>query len=140
HFAGLAEAIGKPELVHDQRFSHSSGRFDNYNELMAIAENWTRQQYTDKADEIFSAAAVPSSPYRTLAASLDDPQLHLREMITTVTDSAGDVTVANAAMLFSETPANIPTWVADVGEHNRAIFDGELNLDAAQLAALDISV
>ena len=138
HFAGLAKAMNEPNLANDERFRTSSARFDNYNELMKLVEQWSMKLPTNTVHDRFTNEGVPSSPYRTLADTLDDPQLHQRDMLTAVEDSAGPLTVANSAMLFSETPAAIPSWVADVGEHNREVFIKELGFDENQLSALNL--
>lgn len=138
HFGAIASAMDRPALASDARFASSAARFDNYNELMSLVEQWTMQHATSTVDERFTQAGVPCSPYRSLTETLDDPQLHQRDMLVAVEDSAGPVTVANSAMLFSDTPASVPKWVADIGEHNREVFVKELGLAEEQLKTLGL--
>ena len=139
HLAGLAKVTENPTLLDDPRFSTSAARFDNYNELMAFTERWTERHATEELDKQFSAAGVPASPYRELDASLSDPQLLHRHMITAINNQAGEVVTADAAMLFSATPAKVKTWAATIGEHNNAILKDELQLEPAVLSALGVS-
>ena len=139
HLAGLAQVTQNPSLVEDPKFSTSAARFDNYNELMALTEQWTRHHHTEELDKQFSAVGVPASPYRALSESLLDAQLEHREMITSITNSAGEITTVDAAMVFSTTPAKVRTWVADIGQHNTDILRDELQLKPALLTALGIA-
>jgi len=74
------------------------------------------------------AAGVPVSPYRELAAALDDPQLAHREMLTRVVDAAGPLTVPDSPFLFSATTAAVRPAVPGLGEHGLAVLRDELGL------------
>ena len=63
------------------------------------------------------------------------PDIYAGEL-TDVIDAAGALTVTNAPFLFSETQAAIREWVADIGEHNAAVFEQELDLTQSEIAAL----
>ena len=139
HVAGLAKVTQNPRLLEDPRFASSAARFHNYNELMALTEQWTKNHSTEELDKQFSAAGVPASPYRSLSESLLDDQLRHRDMITSIANSAGEVTTVDSAMLFSETPAKIREWAADIGQHNTEVLAQELQLSAEVLSALGIS-
>ncbi|MEM7467855.1 MAG: CoA transferase [Pseudomonadota bacterium] len=139
HFKGLMKVIDRPDLLDDPRFSSSGARIENYNDMIAHAAEYMAQHTTDELDKRFAAEGVPSSPYRELADSLVDEQLTQRHMITQVEDGAGEVTIANAGALFSETPAAVQPWVADLGAHNEEILRDELALSPEVLDALNVA-
>ena len=102
-FVNLAEAIQRPDLLHDARFVTPRERFENYNLLMAEAEAWTRTRSAEQAVTVLSAAGVPCARYRDIAELADDPQLEHRDMLVEVVDGAGPLKVPNTPFLFSAT-------------------------------------
>ena len=135
-FEKLAVAIGRPEILHDPRFSNSRTRFEHYNDLMALTEAWTRSRSAEDALRGLTAADVPCARYRHIAELADDPQLKHRNMLVEVVDGAGPLKVPNTPFLFSETHAAVRPAVATVGQHNDAVLRDELGLNDGDIAAL----
>lgn len=125
-FEKLTDCIGQSELRHDARFATQRARLANYNDLMAVIEEWTRTQPAAAALRALTAADVPCAPYRKLAELRDDLQLQHRGMLTEIVDSAGPLLVPNTPFLYSETQAAVRPWVAQVGAHNEAVVIDEL--------------
>ena len=71
------EAIGRPELKDDPRFSSVAARFRNVRDYFAVRTDALTRKTTAEWIEIFDRADVPSAPYHTLESLMDDP--HLRE-------------------------------------------------------------
>ncbi len=136
HFEDLVDLMGRPELKTDPRFAATVSRLHNYAELQAIAADWTRTKTTADVLERLSERKIPVSSYRDIAATLDDPQLQHRKMITEVNDNGGSLKVPNTPFLFSRTHAAVRPHVANIGEHNQAVLRDELGLDPTTLAAL----
>ena len=136
HFEDLVDLMGRPELKTDTRFAATVARLHNYAELQAIAADWTRTKTTADVLERLSERKIPVSSYRDIAATLDDPQLQHRKMITEVNDNGGSLKVPNTPFLFSRTHAAVRPHVANIGEHNQAVLRDELGLDPTTLAAL----
>ena len=81
---GFFEAIGRPELKDDPRFSSIAARFahvDAYFELRASA---LRAKTTAEWLEILDRLDVPAMPYHTFETLLDDPHLADVGLIETV--------------------------------------------------------
>lgn len=127
-FEQLAECIGQPALKADPRYATTSARLGHYAELMATVADWCRELPTAEAVARLEAAGVPVSPYRDLAAALDDPQLAHRGMLTTVVDAAGPLTVPDSPFRFSAATAAVRREVPRLGEHGDAVLGGELGL------------
>lgn len=135
-FEQLADCIGEPGLKRDPRYATTTARLANYAALQALIGAWCAALTTDEAVARLERAGVPVSPYRELAAALDDPQLQQRAMLTSVVDEAGPLIVPDSPMMFSATTAAVRARVPRLGEHGEAVLATELGLDAVSLAAL----
>lgn len=133
HFEALAKIIGQPSLSDDPRFADTASRLRHYDQLMTITARWVRTRTTADVLARLTERKIPVSNYRDIAASLDDPQLSHRNMITQINDAGGPLTVPNAPFLYSHTHAAVRPWVAAIGEHNGAVLHDELGLDPLTL-------
>ena len=69
------DAIGRPELKTDPRFSSIPARFANVKEYFEIRLGALKEKTTAEWLEIFDRGDVPAMPYHTLDSLLDDPHL-----------------------------------------------------------------
>jgi len=74
----LFDAIGRPELKTDERFSTIPARFRNVGEYFRIRAEALKEKTTAEWLEIFDRCDVPAMPYHTLDSLMEDP--HLREV------------------------------------------------------------
>ena len=72
---GLFEAIGRPELKADPRFSSVEARFANVNEYFRIRAEALKTKTTGEWVDLLGRADVPAMPYHTLDSLLEDPHL-----------------------------------------------------------------
>ena len=75
---GLFDAIGRPELKTDPRFSSVQARFANVKEYFRIRAEALKMKTTAEWLELLERADVPAMPYHTLDSLLEDP--HLKEV------------------------------------------------------------
>ncbi len=71
----IFDAIGRPELKTDPRFSSVSARFKNTPEYYRIRAEGLRQKTTAEWLAIFDATDVPAMPFQTLDDLMEDPHL-----------------------------------------------------------------
>ena len=71
----LFDAIGRPELKTDERFSTIAARFRNVGEYFRIRAEALKEKTTAEWLEIFDASDVPAMPYHTLDSLMEDPHL-----------------------------------------------------------------
>lgn len=135
-FEQLADCLGQPTLKQDPRFATTPARLGNYALLQEIVGAWCATQPTATVVAALEQAGVPVSPYRDLAATLDDPQLRHRGMLTSIVDDAGPLTVPDSPFMFSATTAAVRAAVPRLGEHGDAVLTGELGIGAAARADL----
>jgi crotonobetainyl-CoA:carnitine CoA-transferase CaiB-like acyl-CoA transferase len=69
------DAIGRPELKTDPRFSTVPARFANVKEYFEVRFEAMKAKSTDEWLEIFDRADVPAMRYHTLDSLLEDPHL-----------------------------------------------------------------
>ena len=69
------DAIGRPELKTDPRFSNIPARFANVKEYFEIRMGALKGKTTAEWLEIFDRGDVPAMPYHTLDSLLEDPHL-----------------------------------------------------------------
>jgi crotonobetainyl-CoA:carnitine CoA-transferase CaiB-like acyl-CoA transferase len=74
----LCEAIGRPELSADERFSDFAARDRNRDELSAILDDVFATRTTSAWLDVLADAAVPSARVNDVEEALRDPQAEAR--------------------------------------------------------------
>ena len=134
-FQGLAKAADRADWLTDPRFAVYADRRQNWGELIQELESWSRTVTTDECQAVFNRTGVPSSPYRTVAEALADPQLEQRQALAEVTDRAGSFRILNAPFRLSAANTSVVGFSAALGEHSAKVL-GELGYSAADIADL----
>jgi formyl-CoA transferase len=76
-FAAVAEVIGRPDLMTDERFAKPPARAKNATALTEIIESWTRGHNKHEVMQAFAGEGIPCGAILDTAEVLADP--HLRE-------------------------------------------------------------
>jgi len=133
----LCAAMGREDLVDDERSRDGPSRAANAAFLDPIIEGWlgglTRTEATDR----LNAAGVPTGPVYTAEDVFADPQVAARGMLMPVTDpQLGAHRFARTVPLMSEAP-DLPAEPApDLGQHTEAVLHDLLGYDGAAIRAL----
>jgi crotonobetainyl-CoA:carnitine CoA-transferase CaiB-like acyl-CoA transferase len=80
----LCSALGRPELVRDERFADFAGRDRNREALLAILDPALAVRTTAEWLDILGAAGVPCAPVNDVAAALEDPQTIARGAVVEI--------------------------------------------------------
>ena len=84
HFwRNLAEIIGMPDLIEDERFNSFGSRYDNRKELVEILSKQLVEKSTEEWLKQFKGK-VPSGPVNTIEQALSEEQVHARGMVANV--------------------------------------------------------
>ncbi|MFC9436528.1 CaiB/BaiF CoA transferase family protein [Nocardia sp. NPDC057030] len=138
-FARLAEAMGRPELASDARYSTHIARGARMAELDDLIGAWTATVETDRLLERLHTAGVPAGRIFTARDMFADPHFAAREAIVRLAHPEfGELPMHNVFPKLSETPGGIRHPGPELGEHNRDVYGGLLELDTdaiGQLAA-----
>jgi crotonobetainyl-CoA:carnitine CoA-transferase CaiB-like acyl-CoA transferase len=135
-FNRFCDAMERPDLAVDARFSSTRARIENRDELLAILEDVIRQRPAAEWLARLDAADVPASPVNNLQDALAHPQVRHREMLQSVEHPvAGEVQLLRNPIKLSETPIGDCSAPPVVGQHTTEILQS-LGYDDAKIAAL----
>lgn len=118
HWPILCEAMGRPDLVDDERTSTNRRRNANREMVMDIVEGWLAERTTAEVIEILGGK-VPVGPVNTNEMLFDDPHLEAREMLVALQTPGGErpTVFANTPIHFSRTKAGANRRAPLLGEH-----------------------
>lgn len=133
NFLTLCDAIGRPELKQDARFSTVPERTRHWEELMACAETWTRRRSVRECLDLLEAAGVPCSHYGEPRDVLSDPHLIARGAFAKVRDGGGEFIGVNPPYRMSGTGAELRPTVPGKSEHTLSVLREMLGLSDAEL-------
>ena len=132
----LAEAMGRPELIADERFKDNFSRLKNNDELEAIVYEWAGRQNAKDVYQTAGAARTPIAYVHTLADLLASEQLLSRDFFQPVDHPvAGEHTHPGAPFRMSSVEwrtARAPL----LGEHNEELYCDEMGLPRRDIARL----
>ena len=136
-FQNNAKAIGRPELVEEERFADNPARVKNSAELDRIFGGWIASHTQDEVVEAFRAANGTIAPIYSIDQMFADPHFIAREAITAVSDDDfGTVQMQNLVPRFRNTPGQIRWAAKDMGADNDAVYHAIAGLDDATLNEL----
>jgi crotonobetainyl-CoA:carnitine CoA-transferase CaiB-like acyl-CoA transferase len=133
----FANAIGKPELLTDPRFSNATERANNRLALAEIIEEWLQSfPSRDEPLAILAEHRVISGPVLDVAGATNHPQMKARHALQEVTHPGiGPLPLPVAPMRFSNAAVAIHGRTPALGEHNETILT-ELGYTPERIAEL----
>ncbi|MBT2686915.1 CoA transferase [Bacillus sp. ISL-47] len=137
-FSRLCEAMEKPELAEDPRFSTHNARGENMKLLDSIIEEWTKTLTAKEALSILEEKGVPSGLIYNAKDILEDPQYKEREMIIKVEHpELGEFPMPGIVPKLSRTPGEVKHAGAEImGKHNIEIYCKLLGFNEEKLEEL----
>ncbi|MER7543226.1 CaiB/BaiF CoA transferase family protein [Actinomadura sp.] len=136
-FARLAKTMGRPELADDPRFAGHAARGRNMAELDELISAWSATLETADLLETLHEGGVPAGRIYTAKDMFEDPHFAAREAIVRLAHpDFGELPMHNAFPKLSETPGAVRHPGPALGEHNREVYGGLLDLREDEIAAL----
>jgi crotonobetainyl-CoA:carnitine CoA-transferase CaiB-like acyl-CoA transferase len=117
-FESLCAAIGRPELVADDRFRSGRRRLANRAELAAEISAATRTATTAHWEQVLVDVGVPCGPVHRLDEVWDDPQVQATDMVV----GEGRARRIGHPVKLSSTPMAVRSAVPGLGEHTRSVL------------------
>jgi len=137
NFEKTMRAIGRTELLDDDRFSTPALRRENMAVFVEITKEWATDKTLAEVAGIFDEHDIPHGKVASSAEVLSNPTLTAREMFVEVDmPGAGPASVLNTPFNFSGTrtkPAGPPPRL---GEHTRDVLTGILGLSETRYEQL----
>ena len=128
HFPGVCAAIGRPDLLEDERFGESTLRRRNSAALIEAFDEAFRSQPLEHWTAQFATHDVWWSPAQTMAQVLEDPQIVAAGGFVEVDNPGGDpIFSVNSPITFRGDQLRRTGHSPAVGEHNDEVL-GELGL------------
>lgn len=136
-FTRLAEAMGRPELAEDERYSTHSARGEHQEQLDGLIAEWTATLTSADLYDLMLEHGVPTGRIYRAPEMLEDAHFAARDAIVKPEHpELGAFPMQNVAPKLSDTPGEVK-WVGPkLGEHNDEIFGGLLGLSDERVAEL----
>jgi len=119
----LFDAMGRPELATDPRFSDHQARGQNMEELDALIQQWTETLPCEELEDVLDRQAIPRGRVYTPADILADAQYAARKMVVRM-DAPGysaPVPMPGVVPKLTRTPGEIRRPGPELGEHTAAV-------------------
>jgi crotonobetainyl-CoA:carnitine CoA-transferase CaiB-like acyl-CoA transferase len=137
-FRRLCEAMGRPELSTEPRFSDRRARNAHGKEIDAIVADWLGARVYADIEQAFNAHGVTFTRVFTMADIFADPHFAARGMLAKVADDEiGEVTVAAPVPRLSATPGRITKSGGRVGQDTHAVLRDLLGLNDTAIDELE---
>lgn len=117
-FRKLADALGAPELVEDERFKDNEARNEHRLALTEILEGLLAEQDGHELCDQLLAQGVPAGPVQQIPEVLTHPHTLGREMVKEVDDYRG----LGIPIKLSRTPGNVRHKPPHFGEHGHDVL------------------
>ncbi len=119
----LCRAIGREDLMEDERFRAPWDRKAREEELAALLEETFSTQDTEHWLELLDGAGVVAGPIYNMEQVYQDPQVLAREMLVDIEDpELGTIHSIGVPVKLSDTPGSIRRRAPALGEHSGEIL------------------
>jgi crotonobetainyl-CoA:carnitine CoA-transferase CaiB-like acyl-CoA transferase len=116
-------AIGRPDLLTDERYAANAGRVRNREALKQTIEDTLAQGDVKDWMAKIEAAGVPCAPINTIPMALEDPQVKQRGMLRHLPHpTAGSVPQVVSPMRFADAPLSYDRAPPLLGEHTEEVL------------------
>ena len=130
----MCKAIGREELLEDERFATNADRMAHIEGLTEIMEGTFASRKTEEWVAILEEARVPCGPIYDIQQVYADPQVKAREMEVEIDHPvAGRIKNIGVPVKLSDTPGSIRVAAPMLGQHTDEIL-GELGFSAGEIA------
>ena len=126
----LCQAMGRDDLIEDERSATGTARAANVETLQPIIEGWLRTLTREQAVDTLNAIGVPCGPVYTAEDVFNDPQVKARGMILPIEDPEfGTFGFARSPPHLSAAPELPANPAPNLGQHTREILQDLLGYD-----------
>lgn len=136
-FNRLAEAMGRPDMLADPRYSTNAERLPRAEEVNGLVKEFVASKSRRELLDLLDAHGVPASPIYSIRDIMDDPHYQEREDVVELPHPRlGTLKVPGVFPKFSKTPGGIHTLGRDLGQDTDQILRTELQMSDGQIEEL----
>jgi crotonobetainyl-CoA:carnitine CoA-transferase CaiB-like acyl-CoA transferase len=138
-FARLAELVGEPGWVNDDRFATRTGWRTHIDDIRTAVNAWATGRTSVEACHALAGAGIAAGPVFSAPQVLADPHLAARHMLVELErpDGGDPVVVPGNPVKISSVPDGAPeTSPPSLGADTQRVLADELGLGPDELAAL----
>lgn len=137
---GVLNAIGKPELAEDPRFTTRDGRVSHADDLHAMISDWAKTLPTEEAVAILEENGAPSAPVRTTEQAVRDPRVLKRGEVVQLSHPVygpqEDLYGTGLPITMSGSETSLTEPAPNLGEHTETVLSDLLGLSTEQIVEL----
>jgi succinyl-CoA---D-citramalate CoA-transferase len=137
-FRRLTEAMGRPDLADDDRFSTHRARGENQELIEGIVASWARTLTAQELEGLLADHGVACGAVATIPDVVANPQLRAREaLVVHVDEEVGEMLGPGVTPKLSRTPGAL-RWSArwQPGVDNEDVYQRLIGLSAEDLSRL----
>jgi crotonobetainyl-CoA:carnitine CoA-transferase CaiB-like acyl-CoA transferase len=137
-WAGLCRAMGRPDLVTDQRFATAAERVKNQAQVIKIVQDWIERTPDGQALAALEENRVPAAPVLSVAEAMAHPHLRQRGTVRTVSDPiVGHLELPGLPLRFSAFPQPLQVQAPLLGQHNLEVLREHLGYSDQRVKELE---
>jgi crotonobetainyl-CoA:carnitine CoA-transferase CaiB-like acyl-CoA transferase len=137
HWAGLAAAMGKQDLLTDPRFADLKARVANIDALDEIITAWTRSRSKTELLEATDRFRVPRAPVRELDEVVKDEHMHARGSLKRILHpEMGEVVLPTGPLRYGGSDVRTLEPSRAIGADNASVYGEWLGRTPEDIAAL----
>ncbi|WP_138159389.1 CaiB/BaiF CoA transferase family protein [Peptoniphilus catoniae] len=136
-FYRLCDAMNKPELKKDEKFSKAESRRENRYQLEKVITEFTEKLTTKECEKILNDFEVPNGVINTMMDICEDPQIEARNMIVEVDHKvAGKYKMAANPIKFLRKKSDLYYPAPVLGEDTFYVMKEKLGLSEDKIQNL----
>lgn len=133
-FYSLCQAMGRPDMIGDERFAKAEARRQNKKLLEEEISAFTSRRTLDECEQILNDFGVPNGRINTMTMICEDPQIAARKMIVEVDHPvAGKYRMAGSPIKFSSQPKPAYAPAPVLGQHTREILSSYVHMSGEEI-------
>ena len=133
----LCDALERPDIAQDPRFSTPTGRRDHRDEVDRLISEVTQTRTVAEWEQRLNEFDVPHAPVLGVSAALAHPHATAREMVVTAEHAtAGNLRLAGRPIKFPGAPQRPSTAPPTFGQHTGEVLRDVLGYDERRIDAL----
>lgn len=139
-FSALAEAMGRPELAREVRFSGVEQRLkpEHAEEINAMLGDWIATRTEDEIMDLARKKGFPAAPVKDDWELVNDKWRRERGSLVDFDDEMyGRGTWVGPAVALEKTPGRLKTLTRPIGYHNRYVLKKYLRLSEEEIQKLE---